>query len=131
MDENSNRIRDALPVRVSARDGEIVVEGDDVSVARWAELGVNKFAPGRTVTLTGTNLDVATTLFWQFGASGVDATTDFGDELELRVGYSELLGLVVVPFLNGDAQEDQIEFLPWTHVDQTGSRGSESTGTHR
>lgn len=37
-DQHLRRIRDAMPVRVSTRDGEIVVEGDDVSVARATDV---------------------------------------------------------------------------------------------
>lgn len=37
-DQHLRRIRDALPVRVAARDGEIIVEGDDVSVARATDI---------------------------------------------------------------------------------------------
>lgn len=37
-DQHLRRIRDALPVRISARDGEIVVEGDDHTVARATDV---------------------------------------------------------------------------------------------
>lgn len=103
---------DIVPIMVEF-EGTILF--DDMTYEELEENGIDGLYKGTKVFIQGTNEQVADLLFWGFGATELKATSDSGDEIVLKVGYSSLLGAVVIPYVNGvpDLTTGRVGFLPW------------------
>lgn len=103
---------DIVPVMIEF-EGTILFDG--MTYEELEENGIDTLYEGMEISIQGTNEQVADLLFWGFGATELKATSDSGDEIVLKVGYSSLLGAVVIPYVNGvpDLTTGRVGFLPW------------------
>jgi len=97
-----------------------MIEGATAELAFGGMEGLNlhKMGPmaipaGTEVTISGDNAGVADILFWSFGVGSLTARTDFGNEVRLEVGFSDLLGAYVVMAVDGEVLKDAGGMLPW------------------
>lgn len=71
------------------------------------------FPAGSKVTVSGDNPGVADLLFWNFGVGSFEAVTDFGNVIQMDVGFNPQIGVNVIVRVDGEHKPADGGMLPW------------------
>lgn len=102
---------DVSPLMESLKDQFLI---DGLTATEWVEANATTEVPaGAQVQVSGDNASIADVLFWSFGSVELEGVTQTGDKVLLRVGFSPVLGVVVVPSVGGTVYTTYAGALPW------------------